>query len=476
VDWRNIGGATEIMRYLTSEFTTSFRAWWTGQGKPWRGDGGAIILNRSFDPAEAGGGGRGGLGGSSRAVPGVPGDGRSGGVSSQIDMYFGGGAYDGDNATRQGLLVPAWGPDEIPPGLLATAAGEELIPDGDERRDVAHADVVRHDAEHVRHLLQPRPDPGAGHRARAGTVGGSGRSALVRHAGAGGSDQERQHRQGLRDHRAGGVPEGGGGGGIRGRADDYEARIAAAKLPPGEMPEGVPAEYQQAVEAGWVNGVRLIQRIGANARYFTDSGSKVPLDVGMGNAAAGLCIDFYGRFEAQVSNGGRGNGAMAYVTPRGESGVSADPISLLRGAPHRETARRFIEFLLSEEGQKLWCYRVGAPGGPRKYALQRFPIRRDFYPSANPAFQVAYERHRAHTTDDLGEPTLDAYRLARNTCTGRAGRRAISGCSATWSARCAWMRARSCARRGRRSERRAGRRRVRARWRRWGACRRSPSR
>lgn len=103
---------------------------------------------------------------------------------------------------------------------------------------------------------------------------------------------------------------------------------------------------------------------------------------------------------------------MAYVTPRGESGVSADPISMLRGAPHRETARRFIEYLLSEEGQQLWCYRVGEPGGPQKYALQRFPIRRDFYPSDFPAFQAAFERRRAHTTDDLGEPTLDAYRLA----------------------------------------------------------------
>ncbi|HPC20566.1 MAG TPA: iron ABC transporter substrate-binding protein, partial [Kiritimatiellia bacterium] len=29
VDWRNIGGTTEISRYLTSEFVSSFRAWWT---------------------------------------------------------------------------------------------------------------------------------------------------------------------------------------------------------------------------------------------------------------------------------------------------------------------------------------------------------------------------------------------------------------------------------------------------------------
>lgn len=196
-------------------------------------------------------------------------------------------------------------------------------------------------------------------------------------------------------------------------ADDYERQIAAAKLPAGQMPPGVPADYQRAVANGWVAGLRLIQKFGANGRYFTDSASKVPLDVGMGNAAAGLCIDFYGRFEAQVSNGGRTNGAMAYVTPVGESGVSADPIALLRGAPHRELALRFIEFTLSPEGQQIWCYRVGTPGGPQQYALQRFPIRRDFYPSDDPEFQASYKRHRRFTTDDLGQPNMDMYRLAQ---------------------------------------------------------------
>ena len=47
VDWRNIGGSTEIMRYLASEFTASFRAWWTGQGGAWRPDAQSIILSRT---------------------------------------------------------------------------------------------------------------------------------------------------------------------------------------------------------------------------------------------------------------------------------------------------------------------------------------------------------------------------------------------------------------------------------------------
>lgn len=413
VDWRNIGGTTEISRYLTSEFVSSFRAWWTSQGRLWRGDGGSIILNKSFDPAK-----------------------RPDGVeeadwaeqvamfrafretddpqafSSQIDMYFGGGAYDGDNATRQGLLVPAWAPGEIPPGLIADGNGVELIPEGMSgetwrtptwygttlstfgicyNRDRMQAQGMDSEPASWEDLADPR---------WFGTLGLADPTKSGSIAKAFETIVQVQCRKAVE------------AAGFGGQTDVFEAAIAAARLPPGDMPDGVPAAYQEAVERGWADGLRLLQKIGANARYFTDSASKVPLDVGMGNAAAGLAIDFYGRFEAQVSNEGRGREAMAYVTPRGESGVSADPISILRGAPRRELAGRFIEYLLSEDGQRLWCYRPGEPGGPEKYALQRFPIRRDFYPSANPAFQASYERHRPHTTDDLGRPVLDAYRLA----------------------------------------------------------------
>lgn len=413
VDWRNIGGTSEIARYLTSEFVSAFRAWWTGQGRSWRGDGAAIILNKSFDPENK-------PAGEDEAdweqqcamYRTFRGTDDSKAFSSQIDMYFGGGAYDADSAARQGLLVPAWAPEEIPPGLLATATGQELIPtvmSGETwraptwygttlstfgicwNRDRMAAQGIMRAPEHWEDLGEPH---------WFGTLGLADPTKSGSIAKAFETIVQVQCRQAV--EMAGFGP----------RVDEYEAKIAAAKLPPGEMPGDVPAEYQQAVEAGWANGLRRLQKIGANARYFTDSASKVPLDVGMGNAAAGLAIDFYGRFEAQVSNGGRANGAMAYATPRGGSGVSADPISLLRGAPHRAIAVRFIEFLLSEDGQKLWCYRVGEPGGPQKYALQRFPIRRDFYPSENPEFQAAYERHRAHTTDDLGAPAMDAYRLA----------------------------------------------------------------
>jgi spermidine/putrescine-binding protein len=104
---------------------------------------------------------------------------------------------------------------------------------------------------------------------------------------------------------------------------------------------------------------------------------------------------------------------VCYVNPKAGSSVNADPVSLLRGAPHRQLAVRFIEFVLSAEGQKLWNYRPGTPGGPKRFALRRLPIRRDFYPSTDPVMQQAFEQHKPYLSDHLWQPDNDAYHLAQ---------------------------------------------------------------
>jgi len=140
-----------------------------------------------------------------------------------------------------------------------------------------------------------------------------------------------------------------------------------------------PNVVEETLAAGWRRALSVIQRIGANARYFTDSAGKVPTDIALGDAAAGMCIDYYGRFESETVARNEGSTRMHYVTPTNGSSIAVDPISLLRGAPHRELAERFIDFCLSIEGQQVWNYRVGEPGGPIRYALRRLPIRRDMY-------------------------------------------------------------------------------------------------
>ena len=155
---------------------------------------------------------------------------------------------------------------------------------------------------------------------------------------------------------------------------------------------------EEAVRRGWNEAMRLILRISANSRYFTDSAAKVPRDIARGDAAAGMCIDFYGRTFNELNRRPDGSSHVRFVMPRAGTSIGADPIGMLRGAPHPELAHRFVEFVLSMEGQKLWNYRPGAPGGPHRFALRRPPIRRDFYT----------EEHRPHRTD----PEVNPYEIA----------------------------------------------------------------
>ena len=50
---------------------------------------------------------------------------------------------------------------------------------------------------------------------------------------------------------------------------------------------------------------------------------------------------------------------------------TADPISILKGAPNLEAAQLFVQFVLSEAGQKLWMLKSGVPGGPKQTPLYR---------------------------------------------------------------------------------------------------------
>ncbi|MCC6969465.1 MAG: extracellular solute-binding protein [Phycisphaerales bacterium] len=149
---------------------------------------------------------------------------------------------------------------------------------------------------------------------------------------------------------------------------------------------------------GWEKGWRVLRSMCANTRYYTAASSKPPIDVSQGEAAIGLAIDFYGRGQAQsILRPGQdaSESRVGYVDPPGVVYIDADPISVLRGAPHPELARRFIEFCLTDEGQALWQFHAksdprsgsnpkndaGEPMGPDQYELRRMPVRRDFYRS-----------------------------------------------------------------------------------------------
>jgi ABC-type Fe3+ transport system substrate-binding protein len=130
---------------------------------------------------------------------------------------------------------------------------------------------------------------------------------------------------------------------------------------------------------GWARGMNILQDFAANARYFTDSSTKIPYDVAMGNSAAGTCIDFYGRSFEDAVRDHAGKSRVRWISPVGGTSLNVDSVAIFRGAPQMEIAQEFVVFLLSEKGQLLWNKKPGSPGGPKERALRRLPVRRDFY-------------------------------------------------------------------------------------------------
>ncbi|MCD6503058.1 MAG: ABC transporter substrate-binding protein [Thermoplasmata archaeon] len=98
---------------------------------------------------------------------------------------------------------------------------------------------------------------------------------------------------------------------------------------------------------GWEEGWRILTLMAANARIY-DASDSVREGVIAGEIAVGTTIDFYG-YTAMKSNP-----ACEYVVPSGQSIVNADPIALVKNAPHKEAAQAFILWVLSPEGQKIW--------------------------------------------------------------------------------------------------------------------------
>lgn len=137
------------------------------------------------------------------------------------------------------------------------------------------------------------------------------------------------------------------------------------------------ADYQAAIADGWHRGMGQWLLIAANARYFTDNSEVVPTDVGRGEAAAGMAIDFY----ARVTEGIVGPSRARYVSPRAATAITPDGIAIPRGVggAKLQLATRFVEYLLTQEAQRLWILQPGQPGGPLERSPRRMPVRRDVY-------------------------------------------------------------------------------------------------
>ena len=165
-------------------------------------------------------------------------------------------------------------------------------------------------------------------------------------------------------------------------------------------------ELRTALNLGWARGLQLIQKIMANARYFTDNSIATVWDVSQGNCTAGVVVNFYGYHQRAETLARGGKDRVRFIVPKNGACWSPDPIGLLRGAPNREVAQRFIEYIHSEEGQDRMGFKLRSKTNPSAeatsdetnllrshqpiyHALHRTPVRKDFYTASKKDFQSA---------------------------------------------------------------------------------------
>ncbi len=137
---------------------------------------------------------------------------------------------------------------------------------------------------------------------------------------------------------------------------------------------------------GWEAGWELLTAIAGNTGKFDRLSSTTAKDVTLGEAVYGFAIDFYGF--TQVAVAGRTN--MTFVLPEDFTAISPDGICILKGAPHRTVAERFVRFVMDEPGQKLWFLPRGHPEGPQQNSIERMAVRPDFYRRYRDVSNIAF--------------------------------------------------------------------------------------
>jgi iron(III) transport system permease protein len=129
--------------------------------------------------------------------------------------------------------------------------------------------------------------------------------------------------------------------------------------------------------AGWDEGWTLLQRLGGNVRNFSGGGTQVGKEIATAEIVYGLAIDTYASDIIYRVGAER----IGFVVPEDYASVNGDGIAVLKGAPNRELARAFVEFVLSEKGQRLFYAEKGSPGGPLEYDLAKLPLLPSLYGS-----------------------------------------------------------------------------------------------
>src|SRR5438093_3608392 len=115
-------------------------------------------------------------------------------------------------------------------------------------------------------------------------------------------------------------------------------------------------------EKGWA----WLKRLGGNTGIFTARSRDVPSVVAKGEFAAGFAVPSYMAFEEVLAGFG-----TKFVAPK-NAFVTPEPMAILAGAKHPRAAKAFVEFLLTEPGQRVFMESGLFPLTP-KYKMQGAP-------------------------------------------------------------------------------------------------------
>jgi iron(III) transport system substrate-binding protein len=115
-------------------------------------------------------------------------------------------------------------------------------------------------------------------------------------------------------------------------------------------------------QAGW----QWLKRLAANSGVFTARSRDVPSVVAKGEFAAGFAVPSYMAFEEVLAGFD-----VKFVAPK-NAFVTPEPMAILAGAKHPRAARAFMEFLLTERGQRVFMER-GLFSITPKYKVQGPP-------------------------------------------------------------------------------------------------------
>jgi ABC-type Fe3+ transport system substrate-binding protein len=117
---------------------------------------------------------------------------------------------------------------------------------------------------------------------------------------------------------------------------------------------------------GDAKGWEWLKRLAGNTGIFTARSRDVPSVVARGEFAAGFAVPSYMAFEDRLAGY-----ELKFVAPR-TAWITPEPIGILAGAKNPKAAAAFIEYMLSERGQRMAMERGVFPITP-KYRVQGAP-------------------------------------------------------------------------------------------------------